>query len=162
MSYADTGDVQAKVPQRRFGPQTTPTPDDVLRYCRDRSAELDAILLDRGYVAPVDEATSPIGFGWLRSAVSYGAAMDAESAGFPGQGDQGETPRLAFLRGQWERMLDMLRDGDVRLGDVPTQTDGEGGSAGFRFARASAGDSSWFRRDQTFTGGDGPSTILPS
>ncbi len=160
MSYADIGDVQAQIPQRRFGPQTTPTPDDVIRYCARRSAELDAILMDRGYTAPVLEATSPVGFGWLRAAVTYGAAMDAESAGFPGQGDQGETPRLAFLRGQWERMVDQLRAGDVRLGDVPLAETPAGTSA-FRFAGASTGVGPWFNRGQTFTGGDGPSTILP-
>lgn len=160
MAYCDIDDVRGQIPQRRFDVQTTPTVDQVLRYCRNRSAELDAILRDRGYEAPVLEAVSPVGFGWLRSAATYGAAMDAESAGFPGQGDQGETPRLAFLRGQWERMVDQLRAGDVRLGDVPL-AETPAGSSAFRFAGASTGVGPWFNRGQTFTGGDGPSTILP-
>lgn len=159
-SYADVGDVQALIPQRRFGPQTTPTPDDVLRYCARRSGELDALMADKGIAAPLDSAASPLAFAWARSAASYGAAMDAEAAGFPGQGDHGESPRLAFLRGQWERMIDALIAGEVRLTDAP-RLDDASGTAGFRFAGGSAGAGPWFDRGQTFTGGNGPSTILP-
>ncbi len=158
--YADTADVQAQVPQRRFAAQTTPSTDDVLRYCTARSAEVDMALSQRGYTAPLVEATSPLAYAWCRSAVTYGAAMDAEAAGFPGQGDVGETPRLAFLRRQWERMLGQLQDGTVDLPDAPSNN-ADGTGPGFRYREAEPDDDRWFRRDQAHTGGAGPRSLLP-
>lgn len=115
-------DVQGKLPQRRFEAETTPTIEQVLGFIEDRSRELDVYLGQNGYAVPAVEATSPVAWGWLKAAVGYGAAMDAESAAFPGQGDRGETPRLAFLRGQWERMIKALEDDSITLVDLPRDT----------------------------------------
>lgn len=157
--YADLADVQALVPQRRFAAQTTPTVDEVLRACTNRSAELDLAIVRRGYSLPLTEAASPLSYAWLRSACAYGAAMDAEAAGFPAQADVGETPRLAFLRRQWERMLGDLRDGAIDLADAGSP-DPEGLAAGFRYREADPDEAAWFRRDQAH-GAGGPRSYLP-
>lgn len=138
--YAEMGDVQGQVPQRRFGAETTPNVEEVLGFIQNRSREIDVHLAEQGISTPVVEATSPQAWGWCRAAVTYGAAMDAEAAGFPGQGDEGETPRLAFLRKQWERMLKDLHDGTITLPDAPRATGdtarrSRGASAGTAFFR---------------------------
>lgn len=152
-SYCELGAVQGLCPQRRWDAQTTPNLDDVLGFIVNRAAELDLAMLDRSIVVPVLADASPVAYRWLASANAYGAAMDAEAAGFPGQGDQGETPRLAFLRRQWERMLGDLRSGDVALGDAPQVS---AGGHTFRYrTRASA----WFGAGQA-QGVDQPPTRL--
>jgi len=123
--YAEPGDVQVLTPARRFGPQTTPSIEDVRRYCDMRSRELDALLADRGITVPVEDAAA-VTRGWLRMVCAYGAAADAEAAG-PNTGADTEGIHLKYLRGRWDGMVKMLMDGKVTLPDATrseTQTTG--------------------------------------
>lgn len=154
MGYCDIADVSALSPTRRYGPQTTPSIDQVLALIELRSGELDGILQDRGIAVPVD-STATASISWLRSACAYGAAMDAEAAAFPAGSDRDETPHVGYLRRRWERMLDDLSTGRVGLSDAPRVSATSASRAPLGPRRERSVDpvaTSWFRTDQTEAG----------
>lgn len=118
MGYCDIGAVEAHNPSRRYGPQTTPNTDQVLVYITNRSAELDAMLLDLGISAPVPTSAS-VAYAWLGACCAYGAAADAEAAMFPASVERDETPHVAYLRKRWEAMTTALVSGGINLADAP-------------------------------------------
>jgi hypothetical protein len=154
MPYADIADVQGHLPQRRFDTQTTPTVEEVLRYCELRSGELDGYLADKGISLPLDQSVSPRAWAWCRAAVACGAAADAESAGFPGQagtaGGRSDSPRVSYLARRWDAMIAALVGGAITLTDAPRA---EGAAAG-RGTRGPGADGAaaapWFGREQTW------------
>ena len=145
--YCDIADVQALNPTRRYGPQTTPSTEQVLTIIDLAAGELDGILMDRGITVPVP-STSTAAYAWLRRANAYGAAMDAEAAMFPASADRDETPHVAYLRRRWEAMLDALSSGDANLSDAPREpeTSTSRGPRGLGRDRSIVDAGPWFSR----------------
>lgn len=119
MSYSGIIDIQALIPQREFGADTTPTTEQVLGFIRNRSADLDSMLAARGYSTPIDLAVSPYAYAWCLACVSFGAAADAEASAVAiARVDDREASRLGYLVGEWERMTKALLSGDAVLTDA--------------------------------------------
>lgn len=116
--YCDIAAVQAHNAVRRYGPQTTPSTEQVLSFISARAAELDVMMMGLGISTPVP-ATSATSYAWLAAANAYGAAADAEAAMFPASADRDETPHVVYLRRRWEEMTMALVNGDVTLSDAP-------------------------------------------
>ena len=79
-AYASIADVNALVPQQPFTSQTIPTQAQVEGFLDDISNEINALLPNAGYIAPV--VSGVVALRELRRATSYGAcglAQDARS-----------------------------------------------------------------------------------
>lgn len=145
-AYCDIATVQALLPQRRFAPDTEPSIDQVLGYCTNASAQLDALAADKGVTVPVDATASPVSYAWLRTASAYGAAMMSEAAAAAGRQGTGENPRLEWLERMWAMVQEQLMTGNVGLADADRLSSSSGGAA-----RARSRSSAWFSTGQTWT-----------
>lgn len=110
MTYADVNDVQALNRARVIGQGDNPNESDVLFYLEVTAAEIDAILLDKGYQLPIpSEATSA--WNMLRRINAQGAAMEMEQASPSSRG----ADRYKKI---YEESLAMLRTADLVM-NVP-------------------------------------------
>jgi hypothetical protein len=120
MSYCALADIQTLNPKRSYSLDTTPTSTQVLGYCTQCSAEIDAILAAQGYTVPV---TSPASFlTSLKYIAAYGAAALAEMGMFPETSEMGQTPHWKVLLDAYKGWLKQLRDGEVPM-DLPQSSE---------------------------------------
>ena len=110
MAYATIADVQRRVRPRQFTGSSNPTLEDVTAFLDDAAAELDGILLGRGYVLPV-RPQATVALGVLRRANAIGAWAMVEQAaptGKEGQADRAQQEWAAVQRGLRGRGPDRL------------------------------------------------------
>ena len=134
MPYAVASQVEARNPKRVFTGSSLPATDQVTQYLVDTAAELDGILLARGYTVPV--ATSATSAHELM--VNYnvlGAHFLAEQAA--PTSDREESAQKA-----WENAKKMLKDGKIELDAARDTTESS--------PRGPTVPSAYFFRDQDF------------
>jgi hypothetical protein len=110
--YATLTHVHARSPQRAFTATSRPATADVELFLEDAAAELDALLLARGYQLPVP-AEATIALGWLRRTNAIGAAAMVEKAA-PVSKPDGPSR----LQAEWREAQSALANGRVEL-DAP-------------------------------------------
>jgi hypothetical protein len=110
MAYASLSDVQAMEPARVYGASTTPATSQVGLYLDNRAAEIDSILLEKGYSLPVP-TTASSALLLLRKVNAQGAWADV-SAGAPG------SPFREASDAAYQSALAMLKAANTIL-DIP-------------------------------------------
>lgn len=79
-TYASVADVEALAPLRRLGQGSNPTKANVEVYLEGVEAEINGVLVNKGYIVPVDKALSPLAWQLLRRANAQGAVAQLEAA----------------------------------------------------------------------------------
>jgi hypothetical protein len=114
-TYASVADVQALTPPRKFGQGTNPTNADVQLYLELVEAEINAILVEKGYAVPILESTSPMAFTFMRRVALQGAVAQIEVSA-------GNGPNIERTRAIYEKSLERLAEAKAVL-DAPKNTD---------------------------------------
>lgn len=134
MAYATLSHVRARLPARSITPQSQPDTDSVVMFLDEIAGEIDMVLIDEGYSAPVSTTAASSVRVILQSVNAVGAAYKTEWA----------AP-VSDKRGEYEDMyqsaIKMLRT--TRL-DLPK---GGGDTMSARQNALSAGASAFFTRD---------------
>jgi hypothetical protein len=79
-TYCSVDDVQSLSPTRKLGVGSNPTRADVLTYIEGVEAEINAILVNKGYSIPVLKAQAPLAFQFLRRITAQGAVAQLEES----------------------------------------------------------------------------------
>lgn len=102
MAYCVTTDVAALNKARVPGQGSNPTADDIQTYINMIAAEIDAILINKGYVVPVDPSNVEA-YALLNVINARGAAAMVERAA-------PSSPNLDRFETEWEEAKAMLVD----------------------------------------------------
>src|SRR5690242_3553316 len=114
MAYATISDVVSLEPARTYGASTIPNTTQVAEYLDNRAAEIDAVLIEKGYAMPVpDTASSALIL--LRKINAQGAWADV-SSGAPGSPYKESAPKA------YASALEMLKAANTVL-DMPKNQD---------------------------------------
>lgn len=111
MAYCEIADVSALNPQRTYNPSSKPTSAQVVELISKVSAEIDSILLGRGYSTPVSTPTEFVTY--LKSVNAHGAAALAEMGMFPEASGVAATPHGELLWKLYKDMCTFLREGSL-------------------------------------------------
>lgn len=103
MPYCTRSDVASLNKARVIGSGNNPTLDDVDVYISMTAAEIDSILVNKGYVVPVNVASSPETGALLNAINAKGAYWMMEEA-------SPNSPNLDRARAAWEAAKKMLAD----------------------------------------------------
>lgn len=115
MSYASWPDVAALNKARKLGAGENPTEGDVQFYCENSAAEINAILLNKGYGLPIPaEATEALAL--LRKINAEGGLVQMEKASPTRDGKQ-----LTSAEASYAASLKDLREATEVLG-IPKET----------------------------------------
>lgn len=115
MPYATVPDVESLNRARKLGVgNNQPTSEDVEGYLGMVAGEIDAILINKGYAVPVQEA-STTAWALLRGINAKGALVLLEKA-------SPVAPNVDRTEKEYEIQLDKLRSADFSL-DAPTVTE---------------------------------------
>jgi hypothetical protein len=79
-TYATVSDVEALAPYRKIGEGNNPSQRDVEVILELVEAEINAILVNKGYQVPVEKAEAPLAFQFLRRIVAQGAVAQIEQS----------------------------------------------------------------------------------
>ena len=109
--YVSVADVQALVPPRRFGQGTNPSNADVALYAELVEAEVNAILVQKGYAIPVVQAEAPQAFSYLRRVTLQGTVAQIEVSA-------GNGPAIDRTRAVYDKSLERLEKAKTVL-DAP-------------------------------------------
>lgn len=100
MAYCITSDVLSLNKARVAGQGNNPTTDDIQTYINMIAAEIDAILINKGYSTPVDPSNTSA-YGLLNVINARGAAAMVERA-------SPNSPNLDRFELEWEEAKKML------------------------------------------------------
>lgn len=99
VTYATVGDVEALAPTRKLGQGNNPTAAQVLTYIELAEAEINAILVNKGYSIPVSKTEAPLAFQFLRRITAQGAVAQLEASSANGSDrDRTENVYQASLK----------------------------------------------------------------
>lgn len=79
-TYASVADVESANKQRKLGQGNNPTAVDVRLYLENAEAEINAILVNKGYEVPIDKTLAPQAFQLVRRINIQGAIAEMEEA----------------------------------------------------------------------------------
>lgn len=79
-TYASVTDVQALAPTRKLGQGNNPSGADVRIMLEMVEAEINAILVNKGYSVPISKTLSPLAFQFLRRLTAQGAVAQLEAS----------------------------------------------------------------------------------
>lgn len=110
MSYATISDVQGLNAARTIGASSTPNASQVGRFIDMTAAEIDSILVQKGYSLPIPTMAS--------SALSYLSHVNALGAWQMTEQSSPNSPHLPLAVTMYANALKMLGDADQVL-DIP-------------------------------------------
>ena len=152
--YCLLAHIQSLNSQRTYGSTSVPTDTDVEGFISDVFHEINGVLDVLGYTVPVataDASASRI----LRTVNQYGASAKAERSTHS-VGASGENERADALQAEYERLLDLLRDGGMSLVDAdrgddsPTQENEQSPEGSFNLDSDGDERASEMSRDMDF------------
>lgn len=141
--YATVADVESLNRARTLGTNNTPTAEDAQLFLELSAAEIDSILMNKGYVVPI-ETTSKLANMLLCGINAKGAIVRVEK-GSP------TAPKLEQFEKEYEEELEKLRSAEFTL-DAPQATErARPRGPGLTTPQASGLESSpFFSRSQEF------------
>jgi hypothetical protein len=102
-TYASVADVQALAPTRKLGQGSNPTSEDVQIYLALTEAEINSILVNKGYAVPVSKEEAPQAFQLMRTINAQGAVAQLEASG-------GNGPNIKRTEGVYQASLKSLSE----------------------------------------------------
>lgn len=114
--YCTVAHVQSLNGQRSYDANSIPSSTTVEDFITDVFNEINGVLSALGYTVPV-ATTYAVASRILRTVNQYGACAKAERATHS-VGLDGESERANELQAEYERLLDLLRDGGLSLVDA--------------------------------------------
>lgn len=114
--YCQLAHLQALNAQRTYDANSIPSSTDAEGFITDVFNEINGVLDVLGYTVPVATADA-VASRILRTVNQYGACAKAER-GTHSVGLGGESERADSLQTEYERLLGLLRDGEMSLVDA--------------------------------------------
>lgn len=129
MAYLVASEINPHLPGRlAVTASSTPNLTDLSVYIAGVSAELDSAAAQGGYALPIASPGSPESFSLLQMFSIYGVGWRALNVMMPNQGGPKDLTSLATrYHDDYERALQMLRDGTLILSDAPHDDSGTSG-----------------------------------